>query len=41
VLLGVIYARGLRVSGTVTLTWADVLPRDARVQLSILGKGGK
>jgi hypothetical protein len=23
------------------LTWADVLPRDDRVQLSILGKGGK
>ena len=33
--------RGLRVSETVGLTWADVLPRDNRVQLSILGKGGK
>ena len=38
VLLEVIYAGGLRV---VALTWTDVLPRDARVQLSILGKGGK
>jgi site-specific recombinase XerD len=41
VLLEVIYAGGLRVSETVALTWADVLPRDARVQLSITGKGGK
>lgn len=41
VLLEVSYARGLRVSETVALTWADVLPRDNRVQLSILGKGGK
>ena len=41
VLLEVIYAGGLRVSETVGLTWADVLPRDDRVQLSITGKGGK
>jgi integrase/recombinase XerD len=41
VLLEVIYAGGLRVSETVALTWADVLPREDRVQLSILGKGGK
>jgi integrase/recombinase XerD len=41
VLLEVIYAGGLRVSETVALTWADVLPRDERVQLSITGKGGK
>jgi integrase/recombinase XerD len=41
VLLEVTYAGGLRVSETVALAWADVLPRDNRVQLSILGKGGK
>lgn len=41
VLLEVIYAGGLRVSETVTLTWADVLRRGDRVQLSITGKGGK
>lgn len=41
VLLEVVYAGGLRVSEAVNLTWADVLPRDDRVQLSILGKGGK
>jgi integrase/recombinase XerD len=41
VLLEVIYAGGLRVSETVALTWADVLVRDERVQLSITGKGGK
>jgi integrase len=41
VLLEVIYAGGLRVSETVALTWADVLARDERVQLSITGKGGK
>ena len=41
VLLEVIYAGGLRVSETVDLTWADVLSRDDRVQLSILGRGGK
>jgi integrase/recombinase XerD len=41
VLLEVIYAGGLRVSETVALMWADVLPRDDRVQLSITGKAGK
>jgi len=41
VLLEVTYAGGLRVSEAVSLTWADVLPRDERVQLSIQGKGGK
>jgi site-specific recombinase XerD len=38
VLLEVIYAGGLRVSETVSLTWPDVLSRDDRVQLSITGK---
>ncbi len=41
VLLEVIYAGGLRVSETVALTWADVVLRGERVQLSITGKGGK
>ena len=41
VLLEVICARGLRVSETVALTWTDVLPHNDRVQLSILGKGGR
>jgi integrase/recombinase XerD len=41
VLLEVIYAGGLRVSETDSLTWADVVPRGDRVQLSITGKGGK
>jgi len=40
-LLEVIYAGGLRVSKTIARTWADVLPREDRVQLSILGKGIK
>jgi integrase/recombinase XerD len=40
VLLETLYAAGLRVSEVVALTWADVLPRDDRVQLSITGKGG-
>ena len=40
-LLEVLYAGGLRVSELVALTWSDVLPRDDRVQLSVLGKGGK
>jgi integrase/recombinase XerD len=41
VLLEVVYAGGLRVFETVALTWADALPRDTRVQLSIQGKGSK
>jgi integrase/recombinase XerD len=41
VLLEVAYAGGLRVSELVGLTWSDILPRDERVQLSVLGKGGK
>lgn len=41
VLVAVLYAGGLRVSELVALTWSDVLPRDARVQLSVTGKGRK
>jgi integrase/recombinase XerD len=41
VLLEVAYAGGLRVSELVGLTWSDVLSREERVQLSIIGKGGK
>ena len=42
VLLSVGYAGGLRVSEIVALNWTDVLPRDqGRVQLNVLGKGGK
>ena len=41
VLLEVAYAGGLRVSELVGLSWSDVLPRDEKVQLSVVGKGGK
>ena len=41
VLLQVAYAGGLRVSEIVALTWADVIARDDKVQLSITGKGGR
>src|SRR5215467_1220013 len=42
ILIEVGYAGGLRVSELVALTWADVIARDGgRVQLSVLGKGGK
>ena len=41
-LLSVGYAGDLRVSEIVALNWTDVLPRDqGRVQLNVLGKGGK
>ena len=35
------YAGGLRVSELVALTWGDVIKRQDKVQLSVLGKGGK
>jgi integrase/recombinase XerD len=38
-LLGVLYAAGLRVSEVVRLKWSDVMLRDGRVQLNITGKG--
>jgi integrase len=41
IMIEVTYAGGLRVSELVALTWSDVLPRDERVQLNIVGKGGK
>jgi integrase/recombinase XerD len=41
VLLEVLYAGGLRISELVALSWADVIARDDKVQLSITGKGGK
>ena len=41
VLLAVLYAGGLRISELVGLSWADVIQRDALVQLSVTGKGGK
>ena len=40
VLLETLYAGGLRVSEVVALTWADVILRDDKVQLSVTGKGG-
>lgn len=41
VLLKTLYAGGLRVSELVALSWADVIDRDTRIQLSVTGKGGR
>jgi integrase/recombinase XerD len=42
VLIEIGYAAGLRVSELVGLSWADVIERqDGKVQLDVLGKGGK
>jgi integrase/recombinase XerD len=41
VLLEILYAGGLRISELVGLSWADVIVRDDKVQLSVTGKGGK
>ncbi len=41
VLLQTTYAGGLRVSEIVALKWSDVIERDARLQLSVTGKGGR
>jgi integrase/recombinase XerD len=41
VMLETLYAGGLRISELVGLSWADVIERDAKVQLSVMGKGRK
>ena len=41
VLLKTLYAGGLRVSELVALSWADVIERDTRIQLSVTGRGGR
>ena len=41
VMLEMLYAGGLRISELVGLSWADVIVRDDKVQLSVTGKGGK
>ena len=41
VMLETLYAGGLRISELVGLSWADVIERDAKVQVSVVGKGGR
>jgi integrase/recombinase XerD len=41
VLLAIAYAGGLRISELVGLSWADVIEREGKMQLSVTGKGGR
>jgi integrase/recombinase XerD len=40
-LMAVLYAGGLRISELVGLSWSDIIQREDKVQLSVLGKGGR
>jgi integrase/recombinase XerD len=41
VMLETLYAGGLRISELAGLSWADMIVRDAKLQLSVTGKGGR